>query len=110
MQEIFYSTGCTLQIFDKTIFGSVSVSNTRLGGISTIHRTGDYAFTASPLSATIYVGGNDILFGVDVALGVGFLTTKIKVTLYVAHVDLMLSIAKGDAGVSLSEFRLNEIG
>lgn len=106
----FQALKTILQIFEKTIFGSVSVSNTRLGGISTIHRTGNCEFIPSPLSATIYVGGNDILLGVDLSLGVGILNTKIKVSLYVAHVDLMLSIKKVDQGVELSDFRLNEIG
>ncbi|XP_046454195.1 uncharacterized protein LOC124201972 [Daphnia pulex] len=99
-----------------TINGQVSISNARIGGFSTVHRTGPCTIDLRPAQneaeVVVYVGGNDIELGVDIMWGVGIFKTNLQIEMIVRHVDLMVDIIADTEtfDVTLSQFLLNEIG
>ncbi|EFX75772.1 hypothetical protein DAPPUDRAFT_323032 [Daphnia pulex] len=99
-----------------TINGQVSISNARIGGFSTVHRTGpctlDLRPTKNEAEVVVFVGGNDIELGVDIMWGVGIFKTNLQIEMIVRHVDLMVDIIADTEtfAVTLSQFLLNEIG
>lgn len=96
--------------------GEVSISNLRIGGFSTIHRTGECELTPRPTQdqaeVVVFVGGNDIVIGVDFMWGVGVFKTNLQIELLVRHVDLMIDVILNTETfeVILNNFLLNEIG
>ena len=107
-----------MQLFGLTMDGQVAISNARIGGFSTIHRTGVCSLSLRPAQSTarvvVFVGGNDIVIGVDFAMGVGIFRTNLQLELLVRHVDLTIDVTI-DYGatpvqVTLNDFVLNEIG
>lgn len=103
-------------MFNITVDGEVSISNLRIGGFSAIHRTGDCSLTTglSGNNVQVYVGGNDIVIGVDFMWGVGIFKANLQIELLVKHVDLMLQVGfvkrEQKIALNLEEFLLNEIG
>lgn len=101
-------------MFGATLNGKVAISNARIGGFSTIHRTGPCSAIIRPNTkeATIYVGGNDIEIGVDFMWSAGIFKANLQIEMIVEHVDLMVNIIVDSAtnSTSLGEFLLNEIG
>jgi len=99
-----------------TINGQVSISNVRIGGFSTIHRTGRCTLELRPAKneaeVVVYVGGNDIELGVDIMWGVGVFKTNLQIEMIVRHVDLMVDVIYGTESLTLTlaQFLLNEIG
>ncbi|KAI9552764.1 hypothetical protein GHT06_020644 [Daphnia sinensis] len=110
------SAAFSITLFGATANGQVSVSNARLGGFSTIHRTGpctlDIAALQKTAEAVVYVGGNDIELGVDIQWGFSVFNTNLQIELIVRHVDLMINVVvnTNTFEVVLQEFLLNEIG
>lgn len=103
-------------MFGATANGQVSVSNARLGGFSTIHRTGPCTLEVVALQnkaeAVVFVGGNDIELGVDIKWGFSIFNTNLQIEMIVRHVDLMISVMVNTETfeVALQELLLNEIG
>lgn len=106
----------SITLFGATANGQVSVSNARLGGFSTIHRTGPCTFELVALQnkaeAVVFVGGNDIELGVDIKWGFSIFNTNLQIEMIVRHVDLMISVMVNTETfeVTLQELLLNEIG
>nr|CAH0098529.1 unnamed protein product [Daphnia galeata] len=108
--------------FDVTLFrnftinGQVSISNARIGGFSTVHRTGACTLDVRPAQneaeVVVFVGGNDIELGVDFMWGVSIFKTNLQIEMIVRHVDLMVDIIVDTETfqVTLAQFVLNEIG
>jgi len=116
--------------------GMFEISNIRIGGFSGIHRTGECSLTTTLQGVDVvidfgklkiqlhlftnhfaifvimmlFLGSNDILLGVDISFGAGILRANIGLELVVSHVSLMVNVRVAGTGISLRDFKLNEIG
>jgi len=104
------SSNFTFTLYNQTLDGSFAVSNFRVGGFAGLHRTGDCNLNPIQLRAQVNFGTNDIVFGVDLSFGAWILRTNLKLQVTIAHVSLMMDVGFPPSGLTLRDFKINEIG
>jgi len=104
----------TVNLYNQPLEGLFEISNVRVGGLSTVHRTGACSLNSVILTtrAVIDFGANDFLLGLDINLGVGIIRTNIQIEIVISHLSMLVdaTLTTATGRLKLNDFRLNEIG